>query len=232
MKVESHKKTMSFDKKEHEQLAKQLSCPQGDNGITVGESMYQSNQNMILSSIDAVQLEDKNRVLEIGHGNCSHLNDLLKKAHKLRYFGLEISEVMRQEAEQNNLDHVKQGHALFQFYNGSKIPYVFNFFDRIMTVNTIYFWKNPKEFIKDLYRVLRPGGICVISFVNGNFMKKLPFINSDFSLYDSKKIIDLIFCTKFELMTFQTKKEFIKSKTGSMVYSPYTIAVLKKPTMT
>ncbi len=80
-KVESHKK-------EHEQLAKQLSCPQGDDGITVGKLMSQSNQNMILPSIDAVQLENKNRVLEIGHGNCLHLNNLLEKAHKLCYFGL------------------------------------------------------------------------------------------------------------------------------------------------
>ncbi len=89
---------------------------------------------------------------------------------------------MRQEAEQNNLDHVIQGYALFQHYNGNKIPYVFNFFDRVMTVNIIYFWEKPAGFIKDLYRVLRPGGICVIAFVNGNFMKNLPFINSGFSL--------------------------------------------------
>lgn len=209
-------------------LANQLRCPEGKAGKDLGYLMSTTNKGMIKASINELKLKPQNRVLEIGHASCVHLKDILKQKKGLRYFGLEISQTMVNEANQNNRGYVNDRKALFQEYDGYKIPYVHNFFDRIMTVNTIYFWENPKEFLIELHRVLKPKGLCVITFANADFMKKLPFVNDVFQLYDVEKMKKLGMQTLFEPASFYKKREQVKSKSGEMVNRSFTVAVLKK----
>ena len=62
-----------FTEEEILELENQLSCPSGLNGIEIGTRMNTSNFEMTKKSIDALDLEDRNSVLELGHGNCGHL---------------------------------------------------------------------------------------------------------------------------------------------------------------
>lgn len=209
-------------------LAAQLRCPHGGLGKDIGQLMYDRNKSMILESIDALKIKPKNRILEIGPGNGAHLDYLLDKADALRYFGLEISETMVLEATAFNASQVKERKALFQKYGGCKIEYVRHWFDRILTVNTIYFWEEPNDFLIELYRVLKPRGICVITFVSDEIMQKLPFVNDSFELYNLEKMKSLVLATPFELAFFRKKSEHVKSKNGEMVTRVYIITILKK----
>lgn len=209
-------------------LENQLQCPEGKEGVSLGKLMNVTNDGMIRASVQALKLEPQNRVMEIGHGNCDHLRDILNQNKGLRYFGLEISQTMVNEANRNNETFVSERKALFQLYDGCKIPYVHNFFDRIMTVNTIYFWKDPKEFLVELHRVLKPKGTCVITFADADFMKNLPFVNDDFQLYDIGRMKNLVRQTDFELTYFEKINEQIESKGGALVDRSFIMVMLKK----
>ena len=141
--------------KEIIELERQLSCPIGDLGIKVGESMNESNIGMILNTIQLLELKNKNSVLEIGHGNCSHLNNVLGLAKEIQYHGVEISETMFQEAKKNDI--TKNGE--FKLYNCQTIPYLSNYFHIIFSVNTIYFWSNPDQLISEIERTLKLNGL-------------------------------------------------------------------------
>lgn len=212
------------------QIARQLRCPSGEEGLEMGELLNETNIGMIKESIHSLQLSNKNRVLELGHGNCTHLSDILKQAPQLRYFGMEISEIMKQEAERINHQYMQNRQALFQLYNGAEIPYVLNFFDRVLTVNTIYFWENPVAVLKEIYRVLKPGGICIIAYANRTFMKELSFVvhTNIFDLYDNQRLKLLVQQTDFELKSIKDKTEKVKSKSGEWVEREYSIAILNK----
>src|SRR5690606_12980542 len=136
-------------------LERQLSCPSGKFGLVVGQNMNISNMGMTLSTADLLELEDGNVVLELGHGNCGHLDQLLNKANDLRYFGLEISQTMWEEARRNHFDKL----AEFQLYDGVNIPFSDCFFDRFMTVNTLYFWSDPEKLLNEIERILKLGGV-------------------------------------------------------------------------
>ncbi|KJD31628.1 hypothetical protein PK35_14380 [Tamlana nanhaiensis] len=213
----------------HEVYANQLSCPNGEMGIQLGLKMNTSHKNMIYESITALKLKDKNRVLELGHGNCNHLNDILKQANDLRYFGMEISETMRTESEKNNSAFVKKNIANFQLYNGKNIPYVVNFFDTVLTVNTIYFYEDALEVFNEIYRVLKPKGKFVFAFVQESFMSQIPFVTqSVFKLYNNKNIEALINKTKFKIVKIDNQQEPIILKDNTLSFKPYTIVTLKK----
>lgn len=214
---------MSLTEEQLKNLALQLGNPHGEHGINVAKMMHDSNIGMTMSTINALKITNHNLVLELGHGSGKHISEVLKLANDVRYTGLEISELMKTEAESQNLSNVS-----FNLYNGNEIPFNDNSFNKIMTVNTIYFWKNPVELLNEIYRVLKPNGIFCIGFAQKEFMQMLPFTQHGFNLYDNAKLVQLNEETAFKLMSLAEHTEKIRSKADEMVDRAYTVATLQK----
>lgn len=196
--------------------------------MEIGKTMHDSNIDMTIALINTLKIKNNDVVLEIGHGNCEHLLKLLKQANHINYYGLEISETMHQEAKQINEKHQQKNNIQFDLYNGKDIPYKVDTFDKIFTVNTIYFWEHPIIFFKKIYSVLKNDGLFVVTFAQKQFMKSLPFVMNKFKLYDNNDIKSLIFTANFKLFKIVEKTKNVKSKTGELVNRKFTIAILKK----
>jgi len=219
-----------FTDKEIRAIEKQLSCPSGDMGIEVGERMNASNMGMTLNTLKVLGIQDGHIVLELGHGNCGHLENLLNSAKDISYIGLEVSELMYQEAQRINHAFLAHNQASFALYDGEHIPYPDNHFDRILTVNTLYFWKNPPIFFRELERVLKPDGICVLTFALKSFMKQLAFVGERFTLFDQEDIRSLVKGTSLKAIEFVNHTDHVISKSGEEVDRHYTMAKLQKCT--
>lgn len=206
------------------ELENQLRCPNGEIGIEVAKNMNETNIGMTLNTIEFLELENENSVLELGHGNCGHLDKLLSLAKEIKYFGLEISQTMLNEAMKNNLD--KQ--AEFKLYDGETIPYTNNLFDKILSVNTVYFWRHPEKLINEIERTLKPSGICVLTYANKDFMKNLPFVGKKFKLFDQNEIKKLAEKSNLKIVETKELREQVKSKTGEQVERKYTMTKLKR----
>lgn len=210
--------------KEIRELEKQLACPYGETGIEIGKNLNETNIGMISNSIEFLELKDKNLVLELGHANCGHLDKLIGAAKEIKYYGLEISETMWNEAQ--NANSTKQ--AKFELYDGENIPYKDVFFDRIMSVNTIYFWSDPLKLISEIERTLKPDGICVLTYGDKEFMQKLPVVGEMFKLYGRSEIKDLVGTTTLKIIDSTDRTEQVKSKTGEAVERKYSMTKLKR----
>ncbi|MEM6261337.1 MAG: class I SAM-dependent methyltransferase [Bacteroidota bacterium] len=217
--------TPDLSNEELQELEAQLSCPSGAAGVSMGENMNATNINMTRTSITMLNLKDKSRVLELGHGNCGHLDGLLKQAKGILYTGLEVSETMYTEAHRNNRQAVSFGQAEFHLFNGTVIPFASERFDCVMTVNTIYFWKRPIELLNEIHRVLKPTGSFVVTFSEKEFMKKLPFVGKRFQLYDTAKVLRLGQQSAFAGAEVEVSREseWVKSKAGDMVNRTFTV---------
>ena len=44
------------------------------------------------------------------------------------------------------------------------MPYADGTFDKVCTVNTLYFWPSPLENVREMRRVMKPGGRLVVAF--------------------------------------------------------------------
>ena len=217
---------MKFTQKELEEIEKQLSHPDGENGLKIAENMNESNIQMTNSSIDSLSLLEQDILLEIGHGNCGHLNKIFEKVKDIHYFGLEISKTMKNEAERINQKIIQKKHISFQEYDGNKIPFLNNSFNKIFTVNTIYFWKDPIAFLNEIHRVLKVNGIFVLTFSQKGFMKKLPFVKEKFSLYNDEDLRQIIEKTNLKIIEIINKTDKVKSKTGDLVNREYSVVIM------
>lgn len=185
--------------------------------------MHDSNLGMTISTANALNISDNDSILELGHGNGKHIPQILDQAKNTIYQGLEIAELMKQEAESLNLIN-----ASFELYDGQNISFEDHSFSKAMTVNTIYFWQNPVELLNEVYRVLKNGGVFCIGFAQKEFMETLPFTQHGFNLYDHAKLEQLVKETSFELVGLTVHSEKVRSKADDMVERIYTVAILKK----
>ncbi|GAB0156784.1 class I SAM-dependent methyltransferase [Chryseobacterium sp. Alg-005] len=208
-------------------LAENLANPQGEKGIEIGEMMHETNIGMTSESIKALLIEDNEHVLEIGHGNAGHLKTILNKAQNISYTGIDISETMHLEAKRRNKEWGNQ--TSFVLYEGKKLPFKDETFDKIFTVNTVYFWEEPVAFLNEIHRVLKDNGTFVLTFGQKDFMEKLPFTAFNFTLYNNSEMEELISESEFKRMKISEKEEQVKSKTtNETIQRIYTVLTIKK----
>ena len=216
-----------MEQKDLKILAQNLANPQGKKGVEIGEMMNATNLGMTQESIKTLLIEDDEPILEIGHGNAGHVKSLLSLAQNVKYTGIDISETMQHEAKRLNENFKSQ--ADFILYEGRKLPFEDEVFDKIFTVNTVYFWDNPVEFLNEIYRVLKNTGTFVLTFAQRDFMEKLPFTKFNFKLYNNDEMEELISESRFKRMKISEKEEEIKSKTGDeLIKRNYTVLTIKK----
>lgn len=216
-----------MEKDELKILAQNLANPQGEKGIEIGEMMNATNISMTLESIRTLLIEDDENILEIGHGNAGHLKNILNRAQNLKYTGVDISETMHNEAKRLNKNFESQ--AKFVLYEGKKLPFEDKTFDKIFTVNTVYFWENPVEFLNEIYRVLKRDGIFVLTFGQRKFMETLPFTEYNFTMYSNSEMEELVAESHFKRMKISEKEEDIQSKSGNeTIHRIYTVLTIKK----
>ncbi len=213
---------------ELEQLAAQLRQPVGAAGIDVANMMNENNIGMTRHSIRGLALGDGQNVLELGHGNGRHIDHLLSQADQLRYTGLEMSELMMSEARRINKKCIENGQATFYLYDGAQTPFDDSSFDKIFTVNTIYFWKEPAALLSEIYRITANGGWFNITFAQKAFMQTLPFVQFGFELYDTQKVEKLVSRTSWKIRCCESQTETVKTKTGELVDREFTTVTLMK----
>lgn len=202
---------------ELKEIAKQLGNPTGDGGIKTAEMMNLSNHGMIATTVALLDIQNGDNMMEIGPGNGKHVPSLMDSHENLKYTGLDISETMINEAHLLNSKLVLEGKATFVLSNGKTIPFAENSFDKIFTVNTVYFWKNPNHYAAEIYRVLKPNGVFNLALATKTFMEKLPFTAYGFKLYSKSEALTLLTDAGFAIIDAVEQVDITVGRLGQPV---------------
>jgi len=57
---------------------------------------------------------------------------------------------------------IEQGRVRLEVGDSSRLPFPANHFDKAYAVHTIYFWADPVAHLREIHRVLKPGGTLAI----------------------------------------------------------------------
>jgi SAM-dependent methyltransferase len=171
--------------------ARHLRKPEGEIGRTLADSMSKRNWSVYEAGYKRLGVQAGERLFEVGFGNGKLAPRLLALARGVTYTGIDFSETMVGEAEAFNRGLIEAGRAAFRFASVEEIPFAAGSFDRALTVNTIYFWPEPVRALAEIRRVLRPGGLLLVSVGNPEQMQRDPFTRHGFRLYGQARLREL-----------------------------------------
>lgn len=196
-----------MDENTLQQIASQLRQPQGDAGIEVGQRMNVGNEIINRRAIAQVAVQPGDQMLELGPGNGFFVRNILATDPTVRYVGCDFSQVMIDQANQFNAPLVASGQARFVLRTGPELPFADSSFDKLLTVNTLYFWDDPAAELAELRRVLVPGGQLIIGIRPRWIMEQMPFVAYNFGLYTPEQAADLIAVHGFRITALVVESE-------------------------
>ncbi len=169
-----------------QQMAAQLRKPQGMMARKLAERMNDANRAMYAGVWKALDLGDGMQVLEIGFGNGNYFRELLGQAKELKLHGVDFSKDMVAEAIVRNKDLIANGNLQVVQATSDNMPFADALFDRIFCINVIYFWDDPSAHLREVRRVLKPGGTFTAVFRTRAAMEKMPFTQFGFAMYEKE----------------------------------------------
>jgi arsenite methyltransferase len=172
-------------------LAAQLRQPTGWFGkIVMGDLLNKGNEKINRYAIEYLDLQSTDRVLDIGFGGGVTIEEMLKTIETGRIYGVDFSDVMVAQAREKFKDAIEAGKVSIEFADVQQLPFERNDFDRVCTVNTIYFWEDLLVGLREIRRVMKSGGRLVVGIRSADKMKDLPFTQHNFKLYSPEAVKD------------------------------------------
>ncbi|MGH2371191.1 MAG: class I SAM-dependent methyltransferase, partial [Chloroflexota bacterium] len=78
--------------------------------------------------------------------------------------GVDHSAVMVRQATRRNAAAVRAGRVVLRLGSAEHLPAFAELFDKVLAVNNMDMWREPAERLKEIQRLMRPGGrIAIVS---------------------------------------------------------------------
>ncbi len=199
---------------EMKELAEQLRLPQGENSKTVTELMAKSNRPLYEYTYRHLDLIPNTEILEVGPADGHFINELFKLEKNIAYTGIDLSDDMINVANENHAELILESKVKFVKGDVVDLPFSENTFDRIFTINTLYFWSDPGKGIRELLRVLKPSGKVFLVIRSKDSMEKMPFTQYGFEMYSKDELSQLFSKNGFSSAAISLITETIELPNG------------------
>lgn len=124
-----------------------------------GEGMERDHLPIVLPMLAQMSLRPDENVLDAGCGSGWLVRLLASQITEGRIVGMDISDEMVRRARRN---YVELENAMFVVGSVDEIPWDANFFTHAISVESAYYWSDPARGLKEIFRVLREGGMAWI----------------------------------------------------------------------
>lgn len=131
--------------------------PKGRMGQFMLKFMNKCHAPLTNWGLSFIDFQDGWTMLDIGCGGGATLQRLLKRSKGGKAYGIDISEESVIRAKKVNAD-VLDKQVFVEQGSAESLPYQNAQFDLVTAVETVYFWPNIPGCLKEVLRVLKPGG--------------------------------------------------------------------------
>jgi len=174
-------------------LSRQARKPSGFIGQYIMSNFFKIGNadlnKFIKENLDLIASDD---VLEIGFGPGLLIYDMAQITTAGHINGIDFSETMLNQAVKKNKQFIKNQKVTLQKADCASLPFNDKHFDKICSANTLYFWEQPQINLREIYRVLKPGGKLVIGFRDNLQMDSLNLSKDVFTTYSQNEVMELL----------------------------------------
>lgn len=138
--------------------------PTGFWGRLMIRSMNKGHHNITDWALSYFDVQNGNIVLDIGCGGGRTVNKLCTAVGSGKVYGVDYSELCVKKSLELNRKNVLCRKAVIEQASVSELPFEDNTFDKIIAVETYYFWPDKLNDLKEVLRVLKRGGRLMLVF--------------------------------------------------------------------
>lgn len=142
--------------------------PQGRLGRMLLRGMNKGHFPLTAYTLDAIDLTDKETLLDIGCGGGRTVSELLRRAPRARVCGMDYAPAAVRVATEYNAAAIRAGRCDICQGDARDLPYRDEVFAVVTAIETLYFWPEPKRCFAEVARVLKPGGYFLIGMESGS----------------------------------------------------------------
>ena len=194
-------------------FSKQARRPRGLYGRFIMSRIFEvGNARMNDFVFELMALQETDHVLEIGSGTGKLLKRMSAQITQGSIEGVDFSNSMISLSRKRNKKKIAKGILTIKQGDFNNVEYDEQCFDKICSVNTIYFWPDPEKTIQTIYRILKRGGSLFLGFEEKAQMEKKSLSPDVFRFYTTEGI-------KVLLSNYDFAKIDVKFKT----WNSYTI---------
>lgn len=132
--------------------------PQGEAGVQMLTRMNESHASVTAWGLSFLAAEPHHTVLDIGCGGGAALARIAQTVTEGHLTGLDYSPVSVQTASETNRAAIEAGRMEILEGSVEAMPFADGTFDRIITVESFYFWPDPLENLREVRRVMNETG--------------------------------------------------------------------------
>jgi len=174
-------------------LSSQARKPSGIIGRYVMTKLFNRGNTDLNSFVkEMLDLKKDDRILEIGFGPGKLINEMAEITTEGVVEGIDFSVAMMKQASKVNKQHILNGKVRLQKEECSSLPFDNESFDKLCSTNTLYFWKEPDKYFKEMFRVIKSGGKIVIGFRDDKQMSSLNLSKDIFTTYSQDEVVGML----------------------------------------
>jgi SAM-dependent methyltransferase len=139
----------------------QFRNPTGRQGRHVAK-LNQGHRSLTLWGLSKVEIASHDRILDVGCGGGITLSKLAQMAPQGRVFGIDFSPDMVEYSKKLNKNLIAQNRVEIACVSVEKMSFLDDDFDLVTAFETYYFWPNINASLREIKRVLKPGGSLLL----------------------------------------------------------------------
>jgi SAM-dependent methyltransferase len=160
-------------------IGRQLRHPSGFPGRLIGHAMAIANRQPNRIAIEALEVAPEDVVLELGFGPGRAVRKLASLIGTGCILGIDQSATMLAQACRHNRRAIEIGRVELRQGRFDALPWPRASVDKILAVNTVYFFRKDAAEIREARRILRPGGTMAIYATDKSAMARWRFSGPD-----------------------------------------------------
>ena len=143
-------------------MLRQCRKPTGWLGRMVARGMNLSHSAMTDWGLGQISIGRSDTILDVGCGGGGTVRKLARIATEGRVYGIDYSEESVRISTKANRRAIEAGRVGIRHGSVSSLPFPDDMFDLVTAIETHYFWPDLSNDMKEVLRVLKPGGILLI----------------------------------------------------------------------
>lgn len=188
-------------------LAQQFRRPAGFLGHLAG-FLFRINLEAIAWTVDQLEIQHTDHVLEIGFGPGHGIQRAAQLAAQGLVAGVDFSETMLEQASRRNAPAIAAGTVELRLGEASVLPYPDRNFDKVFATNVVYFWKDPVATLREIQRVMKPGGRLALYVIAKEDIASFKVTQTGvYQLYRGEELVTLLQRSGFRNARFVANAE-------------------------